>query len=703
MCALHNLVLNDLKDNEFTAGYMRRVVLTLVCLLFLTPSVAANYSSNQSLQNGKVWIDCENSWIEIIDENNNTIVNSSNYLGDIESGNYTVNSPNISDCQTILPISQDFPNDRPVPGASFDSIDVDTCPQTGVSIACEGVLLAGDLGNDTSDIFAINVSSADILKVDVEASSSSLDIDFHFQNSTRENKLEAEMYLNRNTSIGESNTLYLAVEEEGRIIVTISSPNPDTAWAITVSKYTIVDTAMVETDGDITGVGAIPIGIELGQDESITITQISGLDVPEDNQSAIPVYYRFVYSENSNSEWSNLLTNQKLFGIRDISHVELIFDCLCEWTASISKQTHFDARLNSDAPNFIPLSSSSDNSSYPLIEMSGDNYEGELTLMNGDFKDILRVEVEGWNDSVHLIDVIVEGDIYDLQLTIWELDQTNWNILESASATYSMSSVRGSLDVGPGTHFIQISHVDGPNSTTSEVNSTQWQIRVSTAILEEGEEPWFPTEDVVYEAANLFYWIIGIILITPFILFYLFVRREKQFAEEFASKKNRLEWLTKQLDTGVDTEIDLKRALRAVSSLEWEKALEVWGECQSRHYTSGIDIALWSLDRRLAEKGQWPLLIGVRAQENDWNVSAIRFESPQGEAWKVVEVVPNLLNRGDEIFLDSIIKNSRLFFKVVIEGSADSLDVHLSGIVGGNPIAAKLIDTIYKPYYSEEE
>ena len=155
MCALHNLVLNDLKDNEFTAGYMRRVVLTLVCLLFLMPSVAANYSSNQSLQNGKVWIDCENSWIEIIDENNNTIVNSSNYLGDIESGNYTVNSPNISDCQTILPISQDFPNDRPIPGASFESIDVVTCPQTGVSIACEGVLLAGDLSNDTSDIFAI--------------------------------------------------------------------------------------------------------------------------------------------------------------------------------------------------------------------------------------------------------------------------------------------------------------------------------------------------------------------------------------------------------------------------------------------------------------------------------------------------------------------------------------------------------------------
>ena len=125
-----------------------------------------------------MWIDCENSWIEIIDENNNTIVNSSEYLGDIESGNYTVNNPNVSDCQTILPISQDFPNDRPVPGTSFESIHVDTCPQTGVSIACEGILLAGDLSNDTSDIFAINVSSADIVKVDVEASSSSLDIDF---------------------------------------------------------------------------------------------------------------------------------------------------------------------------------------------------------------------------------------------------------------------------------------------------------------------------------------------------------------------------------------------------------------------------------------------------------------------------------------------------------------------------------------------
>ena len=49
------------------------------------------------------------------------------------------------------------------------------------------------------------------------------------------------------------------------------------------------------------------------------------------------------------------------------------------------------------------------------------------------------------------------------------------------------------------------------------------------------------------------------------------------------------------------------------------------------------------------------------------------------------------------------IKDSRFFFKVVLEGSADSLDVHFSGIVGGSPVAAKLTDTIYKPNDSEEE
>ena len=68
------------------------------------------------------------------------------------------------------------------------------------------------------------------------------------------------------------------------------------------------------------------------------------------------------------------------------------------------------------------MTSTSDNSTYPLIVMDGHREDGELTLFMGDYQDILRVETTGWNEPIHLVEVIVEGDIYDLEDTIWDID-----------------------------------------------------------------------------------------------------------------------------------------------------------------------------------------------------------------------------------------------------------------------------------------
>ena len=110
--------------------------------------------------------------------------------------------------------------------------------------------------------------------------------------------------------------------------------------------------------------------------------------------------------------------------------------------------THFDADWNSDAPGFKPLSSTSDNSSYPLIPMDGSAKDGELTLHMEDYQDVLRVETTGWNESIHLVDVVVEGDVYDLQVSILNMDQETWDVLDEITATYSMDKIRVTLDVG---------------------------------------------------------------------------------------------------------------------------------------------------------------------------------------------------------------------------------------------------------------
>jgi len=488
------------------------------------------------------------------------------------------------------------------------------------------------------------------------------------------------------------------IDELGRIIVTIHSPNPNTIWAVYTEIYSTGDTTIISDLANFSGIGSPTIAVEIGGDESLVISN-SVSSVGED----ISVKYRYVYTTTSISEWSNASTGDRIYGVADIEHIEFKWDCNCEWMASMERYTHYDASWGIDAPGFKPLTASSNNSSYPLIVMDGHTEEGELTLQMGDYQDILRVETTGWNESVHLVDVIVEGDIYEIQVTIWNMDQETWDILDEATATYSMDRISLSLDVGLGTHFIQIQHINGSDSLNGDGDSLDWRIRVSTAVLDEGDEPWFPPSDAVKEAADVFYWIIGLILITPFIIFYISVKKTKAFAEEFARKKNRLQWLSTKLDEGSFSPSDLSRALRSVSTLEWEEALEVWGQEEVRHFTTGIDMAVWTLDHRLSEDGAWPLLIGLRPQDCEWSVAALKFESPEGEPWTVSRVEPKLLSRAHEIFLDTIHDNTRVFIRVDLQGSAESLDIHLSGMVNSKPMAAKPASTIYRTLSDSEE
>ena len=406
--------------------------------------------------------------------------------------------------------------------------------------------------------------------------------------------------------------------------------------------------------------------------------------------------YRYIYSENAQSEWETASIDTIVKGIDDVNYIEFMWDCDCQWSASMTLRRHFDAGWGMDAPGLIPMTSTSDNSTYPLIVMDGHREDGELTLFMGDYRDILRVETTGWNESIHLVEVIVEGDIYDLEVTIWDIDQNTWDSLEEVTNTYSMNKISASLEVGRGTHFIRIQHVNGSDSVGDTQEPVEWKIRVTTAVLDEGEEPWFPPSEEVKDAAGIFYWLIGLILILPFIVFYLIVRNEKQFALDFASRKDRLEWLSKKLSDGEYQSKDLVRALRAVSSLEWEDSLELWGEPRARHLTMGIDMAVWSLDHVPVEGSDWPILIGIQSKEVEWNIAALKFEAPEGEPWLVNSVEPKLLSRDHEIFLDTINSNSRLFVQVTLSGGSDSLDIHLSGIVDGEPMAAKVSKTIYR-------
>lgn len=675
---------------------MGRLLTCLLAFLIVLPIVGAVHSNTQITAEGTAWFDCNDSWASIEDESGNILVNGSDFTIGLDSGNHTFHMGDSDECQGVMPLNDELPNLRPAPSSEFFTLESEICPQDGFNVTCEGEYTTGDLVNDSADVFAVNVSSGTMLVLTLVASSTSIDVDLHFQNLTHESSVGNAFSLPLNTSMDESYVSYVPIENDGRIIVTITSPSPDTIWSMRTEIFDTTQISQLYDLDSVLGIGNSPLTYTLGQDESLIITK----SVTTDGLTDVPIRYRYVYA-NSESEWSNATINDRIHGIDDTAYIEFQWDCNCSWVASMSHNQHFDASWGMDAPTYRPLSANSNNSTYPLITMDGQTEDGELTLHMGDYQDILRVETTGWNESIHLVDVIVEGDIYEIEVTIWDMDQQTWDVLNQVSATYSMDKISLSLDVGLGTHFIKIEHINGSSAIDENSEPIEWNIRVNTAVIDEGEEPWFPASEAVKEAADLFYWLIGIILILPFVMFYRFIRKEKLFAEEFASKKNRLQWLNEKLAEGNSSHNDLSRALRAVSSLEWEKALEVWGDSEIRHFTTGIDMAIWSLGNRNEET--WSLLIGICAKECDWNVAAIRFEAPEGEPWDVKKVEPKLLTRGSEIFLDSLTRDSRLFIQVEIEGGSNALDVHLSGMVSGEPMAAKPANTIYRDSKISEE
>ena len=694
------LFLNDLKDDEVTAPIMGRVTWWLVSMILVMPIVTAGQSYVYNTSDGDVWFDCENSWANITTEDGNLVENGSEFTATIEEGNHTVSFEEQDNCQFVIPVNGDLPNMRPAPTDSFEALHTQVCSQSDYqSDSCDKYLVSGNVSDGDDDIFAIDVSKGQLVSAMLNAASSAIEIEVHFQNEFSETKLDSEISVALNTSISETNQMLIPATEDGRILFTVSSPNQGTLWMTSLEIFTTGEHDLLTDLDDISGVGNVSYLFGLGEDESILVT--SSEDIT--NGVNLGIKYRYAFTETIFSEWNNISSTGVIAGVDSIIGIELWWDCDCEWESTLTHRTHFDGGWQGDAPGFKPLSAMSDNSSYPLIPMDGTPFDGEITLFMDDYQDVLRVETTGWNESVHLVDVTVEGDVYELQVLILNMDQNTWDVLDQVSATYSMDKIRITLDVGLGTHFVKIQHQNGSSALNENAESLDWTIRINTAVLEEGEEPWFPASDAVKEAADVFYWLVGLLLILPFIIFYINVNNNKKFAEEFARKKNRLQWLSDKLDEGEFSPTDLSRALKSVSSLEWEEALEVWGQPEARHYTNGIDMAVWTLDERISDSGSWPILIGLTPQDYEWSVAALKFEANEGIEWTVSSVEPKLLSRANEVFLDTIYTNARVFIRVDLSGNAKSLDVYLSGMVNGEPIAAKPANTIYRNSAESEE
>jgi hypothetical protein len=574
--------------------------------------------------------------------------------------------------------------------------------------------ISGVLDNDKSEYVAIEIEQGDSLEISLVHSSADLEISAFFQNSTHENAFLSTL----STAIALEPTLtpdpvYWVAEDDGRIILKFDSASQNTAWVVARTIHKAKE--MTDSDCYSLTYGACVTG------HSITSTTIDWNEtnelilVPQQNNVTIQLTQ---IVDGTMIEMDSIMIeadrSQSIFAYPNASAAIITVEAPVFWL-DMYLSDYSDFSSGSEAPSLLPMNVDSDNSSYPLLPIDELVHYAELTLSVHDISDVYKIEIDAWEDSQHLIQITAEGDVQSLQLEMWDIDQETWLQNDFIETNYSNGKLQTALQVGRGTHFVRVSLIDGEqlldtqNSTWGDKgDSISYQLSTQYTLIDEGEQPWFPPSDKAIWYGGVMRWILGSLFLIPVLLLALDLRKKKKFAQMMASKKERLAWFKQRLDDGTSdvktSRSELITALVAIATLDWETGLETWGQPVAQHRTENIAIAAWVLDERLVKvKESWPLIIGIHVLEGNWELAALRFDAPQGQPWKVVNVEPRFLYNGEEVFVDTVNKGSRTYLAVEMEGVSDCVDIELNGKMDDIPMAARIPTTIWRNAGQEQE
>ncbi|DAC14686.1 MAG TPA: hypothetical protein D7H86_02505 [Candidatus Poseidoniales archaeon] len=676
---------------------MRVEIPLLLVILLLSNFVSA--SNVFTVEEGELWVDCNNCSIEI-SKNDAILANGSNYALDVDQGQIELESYGGEDYILVLPDEENWPNQRPSPMQQSDHLNIPTqilCP-------CElGLSLEGRITSDQPDIIHIDtVNESTHYKIDLMASSDDLLISVFAQNLTNEWLIESfeistpVRYQSTSTSLFVQHDA--VTSEEHRIFLQLETQSPRSFYSMNLSKF---DThsihQLTQPNGFVEGFGPQVISIPFNHTQE---ARIIGSD-------AIISQQLFV-QENS---MSNPILHQAgpsiIWAMPSTIQLELSVVTNQSWIIEYQIIDHGDGLEKIEAPAMLPQTNQTDNQSWPLLPLEKTQVSGELSLPIMDYVDVYRIETSGWDESIHLFQVVIEGDVRNLEATIWDMNQDLWIPLDSTNASFSMKSITISSQLGLGTHFLRIQLPNGSDSLPQEWGGNAsvyaYTLDIHYELVDEGEEPWFPPNQEAVTWGERVRWILGIGMLLPAILLAWNLRIQRNQAAEILENKERIKWVKQRIqEVGAkQASKDLEKSLSGLALLEWEDAILSWGEPMLRHMTEGIDIAAWALDEQLTDDDSWPLLVGIKVGTDNWEIAGMRFEAPEGEPWEIKSVKPRLLSRDDEIFLDQLSAESRTFVQVNIIGSAAMVSVHISGMVNEVPMAAKPSNAINR--FQEEE
>ena len=478
----------------------------------------------------------------------------------------------------IVDVTDNHPNTRPGPQTEIQLSSVYHCNELDDCIDKQSPILAGlqspnqttqsingVLESQQKDHFGFAVTQGQTIELNLEHVNSDIEIKSYFQNETNEfeivNNLTSDSTSNNKAN---PNLIYVNINEDGRLIISVSSETVDTIWSVGIIVYNQSQTSVIQlTEAkEILGHATKTIVIEMNDTTAINL-QPNIFDV------------NYTYQSLVNSEW--IFSGNGVL-INDVDNFIFPLPGSTATMLTISANvfhidltsTNFDD-INSglEAPSLPPILASTNNSSWPVLDVQGPNRIGEFTHSVGDSSDVYRIEIDAWEDSIHFVKIDIEGDINSFEIELIEKDQNDWSEVESKTKTITLGKLTVALELSRGTHFFRISMLNATTNTAWGEYSepTKYTIITTYELVDEGEEPWFPPDENAKKWGNVARWVMGILFLVPALYLVITQTRKKNYAKEMSSKKQRLQWLKSRLDEGISPKQNRRELAKSLMQL----------------------------------------------------------------------------------------------------------------------------------------
>ena len=261
-----------------------------------------------------------------------------------------------------------------------------------------------------------------------------------------------------------------------------------------------------------------------------------------------------------------------------------------------------------------------------------------------------------------------------VSISVQRLNQSTWSIVEFANGD------EGELGLDHGLHAIRLERI---GSFEEEIT---YRFTLENIGSFDGEErfvnlAWMFTP---------FYVFAGVFLILPLVIVLWWNRNDllplgKKDGELLENERYILNVLRERFVTsdGAMRREEVNLALSVLGEGSWNSVSEELGVPEIRHFTENIDICAWRF-----EGSDRSFLVGIRTGTSSWEMAAIRIFSPLGEVTTIHSVVPEMVFQDDEVFIGNLEGGTTTFVQIETLGNPPVVNMHISGLVDGKPVAA---------------